>query len=45
MLIDSVIIGLTLAVNDEFITLFVVLIFHRMSPYPVARSALTSRNV
>jgi zinc transporter 1/2/3 len=45
ILIGSVIIGLTLAVNDEFITLFVVLIFHRMSPYPVARSALTSRNV
>jgi hypothetical protein len=36
ILIDSVIIGLTLAVNDEFITLFVVLIFHRMSPYQVA---------
>jgi len=45
MLIGSVIIGLTLAVNDEFITLFVVLIFHRMSPYPVSRAALTCRNV
>ena len=45
MLIGSVIIGLTLAVNDEFITLFVVLIFHRMPPYPVARATLISRNV
>jgi zinc transporter 1/2/3 len=39
VLISSVIIGLTLAVNDEFITLFVVLIFHRMSPYSVNLSS------
>lgn len=30
---DSVLIGLTLAVTDDFITLFVVIIFHRQSFY------------
>jgi zinc transporter 1/2/3 len=40
MLIGSVIIGLTLAVNDEFITLFVVLIFHRMSVDSMTRARL-----
>lgn len=29
---SSFIIGLTLAVNSEFVTLFVVLVFHRTSP-------------
>ena len=30
VILHSVIIGLTLAVNDEFITLFIVIIFHQM---------------
>lgn len=29
VVLHSVIIGLTLAVNEEFITLFIVIIFHR----------------
>lgn len=36
MIFHSFIIGLTLAVNDDFVTLFVVLIFHRKSDTPAA---------
>ena len=44
-LIYSVIIGLTLAVNDDFVTLFVVIIFHRESLRITVRARLTVRNV
>jgi hypothetical protein len=37
VILHSLIIGLTLAVNQEFITLFVVIIFHRESFFGVCR--------
>ena len=45
VVLHSILVGLTLAVNENFIILFVVLIFHRQLPSPLylrARSSLHS---
>jgi zinc transporter 1/2/3 len=36
VVLHSILIGLTLAVDEDFIVLFVVLIFHRQSPPPLS---------
>jgi zinc transporter 1/2/3 len=38
VVLHSILIGLTLAVDEDFIVLFVVLIFHRQSPSPLPLS-------